>query len=96
VSPLPLRITQIAEQEPEVTFSAGQTAVEQVALTLEDVTFAYNKQAQNALDGINLSVEAGSGLRSSAVPAAVNRRCCSFDRAGIRSAVRFVLINVAD
>ncbi len=52
-----LRITQIAEQEPEVTFSAGQTTVpEQVALTtLEDVTFSYDKQAQNALDGITLS-----------------------------------------
>ncbi len=58
-----LRITQIAEQEPEVTFSAGQTAVpEQVALTLEDVTFAYDKQAQNALDGINLSVNAGQRM----------------------------------
>lgn len=58
-----LRITQIAEQEPEVTFSAAQTAVpEQVALTLEDVTFAYDKQAQNALDGINLSVNAGQRI----------------------------------
>jgi ATP-binding cassette subfamily C protein CydC len=73
-----LRITQIAEQEPEVTFSAGQTAVpEQVALTLEDVTFAYDKQAQNALDGITFLLTPASGLRSSAVPAAVNRRCCS-------------------
>ena len=47
-----LRITQIAEQEPEVT----------VALTLEDVTFSYDKQAQNALDGITLSVKAGQRI----------------------------------
>jgi ATP-binding cassette subfamily C protein CydC len=58
-----LRITQIAEQEPEVTFSAGQTAVpEQVALTLEDVAFTYDKQSQNALNGINLSVNAGQRM----------------------------------
>ncbi|WP_150322471.1 ATP-binding cassette domain-containing protein, partial [Enterobacter hormaechei] len=58
-----LRITQIAEQEPEVTFSAGQTTVpEQVALTLDNVTFAYDKQAQNALEGINLSVNAGQRI----------------------------------
>jgi ATP-binding cassette subfamily C protein CydC len=43
-----------------VAFSAGQTAVPaQVALTLDDVTFAYDKQAQNALESINLSVNAG-------------------------------------
>ncbi|PAC66753.1 hypothetical protein CGS27_31625, partial [Enterobacter cloacae] len=55
-----LRITDIAEQEPEVKFSAGQTAVpEQVALTLSNVTFAYDKQAQNALEDITLSVDAG-------------------------------------
>lgn len=58
-----LRITQIAEQEPEVTFSAAQTAVpEQVTLTLDDVTFAYDKQAQNALEGITLSVDAGQRI----------------------------------
>ena len=40
-----------------------QTAVpEQVALTLEDVTFSYDKQAQNALDGITLSVNAGQRI----------------------------------
>jgi ATP-binding cassette subfamily C protein CydC len=54
-----LRITQIAEQEPEVR-SIQQTAVPaQVALTLQDITFAYDKQAQNALEGINLSVLPG-------------------------------------
>lgn len=58
-----LRITQIAEQEPEVTFSGAQTAVPtQVALTLGNVTFAYEKQAQNALEGITLSVKAGQRI----------------------------------
>lgn len=58
-----LRITDIAEQEPEVKFSAGQTAVpEQVALTLSNVTFAYDKQAQNALEDITLSVDAGQRI----------------------------------
>ncbi len=58
-----LRITDIAEQEPEVKFSAGQTAVpEQVALTLSNVTFAYDKQAQNALEDISLSVDAGQRI----------------------------------
>lgn len=55
-----LRITQIAEQEPEVTFSAAQTPVpEQVTLTLSGITFAYSPQAQNALEEIDLSVGAG-------------------------------------
>lgn len=58
-----LRITDIAEQEPEVKFSAVQTAVpEQVALTLSNVTFAYDKQAQNALEDITLSVDAGQRI----------------------------------
>ncbi|MGJ8839773.1 ATP-binding cassette domain-containing protein, partial [Salmonella enterica subsp. enterica serovar Kentucky] len=52
-----------AEQEPEVKFSAGQTAVpEQVALTLSNVTFAYDKPAQNALEDITLSVDAGQRI----------------------------------
>jgi ABC-type transport system involved in cytochrome bd biosynthesis fused ATPase/permease subunit len=56
-----LRITQIAEQEPEVS-SAGQTAVPaQVALTLK-TSLCYDKQAQNALEGINLSVNAGQRI----------------------------------
>jgi ATP-binding cassette subfamily C protein CydC len=58
-----LRITEIAGQEPEVTFRDGQTVVpERVTLTLNDVTFAYDKQAQNALEGINLVVNAGQRI----------------------------------
>ncbi|HDR2471969.1 TPA: cysteine/glutathione ABC transporter ATP-binding protein/permease CydC [Enterobacter soli] len=58
-----VRITQITEQEPEVQFHAQQTAVPaQVALQLQDITFAYAGQTQNALEGINLSVSAGARI----------------------------------
>ncbi|MGR5944716.1 heme ABC transporter ATP-binding protein/permease CydC [Enterobacter sp. C4G1] len=58
-----VRITQITEQEPEVQFQTQQTAVPaQVALQLQDITFAYDGQAQNALEGVNLSVSAGSRI----------------------------------
>jgi ATP-binding cassette subfamily C protein CydC len=58
-----LRITEIAEQEPEVKFTAEQSAVPaQVALTLNNVTFAYNTQTQNALEDINLSVNPGQRI----------------------------------
>ena len=58
-----LRITEIAEQEPEVKFTAEQSAVPaQVALTLSNVTFAYNTQTQNALEDINLSVNPGQRI----------------------------------
>ncbi|MGK3224787.1 cysteine/glutathione ABC transporter ATP-binding protein/permease CydC [Enterobacter soli] len=58
-----VRITQITEQEPEVQFQAQQTAVPpQVALQLQDITFAYAGQTQNALEGVNLSVPAGARI----------------------------------
>lgn len=58
-----VRITQITEQEPEVQFHTQQTAVPaQVALQLQDITFAYAGQTQNALEGINLSVSAGARI----------------------------------
>ncbi len=58
-----VRITQITEQEPEVQFHAQQSAVPtQVALQLQDMTFAYAGQTQNALEGINLSVSAGARI----------------------------------
>ena len=92
-----LRITDIAEQEPEVKFSAGQTAVpEQVALTLSNVTFAYDKQAQNALEDITLSVDAGRAhcdpwpYRMWEIDAAAT---CSRAR-GTRSRARFCLTDV--
>lgn len=55
-----VRITQITEQKPEVAFTAQHdVAPQSVALQLKDVTFAYDGQAQNALDGISLTVPAG-------------------------------------
>ncbi|HDR2889492.1 TPA: cysteine/glutathione ABC transporter ATP-binding protein/permease CydC [Enterobacter asburiae] len=58
-----VRITQITEQEPEVQFPTQQTAVPaQVALQLQDVTFAYAGQTQNALESVNLSVSAGARI----------------------------------
>lgn len=56
-----LRITQITGQQPEVQFSTTASAVpEQLALRLSDVSFAYEGQAQPALDHINLTIPAGA------------------------------------
>ncbi|MEL2239917.1 cysteine/glutathione ABC transporter ATP-binding protein/permease CydC [Leclercia adecarboxylata] len=56
-----LRITQITGQEPEVQFSTAASEVpEQLALRLADVSFAYDGQAQPALDHINLTIPAGA------------------------------------
>lgn len=55
-----VRITQLVEQTPEVKFKEGHSVVpERVAVQLTDVTFAYDGQTQNALDGITLTVQAG-------------------------------------
>lgn len=55
-----VRITQIVEQTPEVQFKEGHSVVpDSVAVQLAEVTFAYEGQTQNALDGINLTVKAG-------------------------------------
>jgi len=56
-----LRITQITGQQPEVTFSTAVSEVpEHLALRLADVSFAYEGQAQPALDHINLTIPAGA------------------------------------
>ncbi len=56
-----LRITQITGQQPEVQFSSAASDVpEQLALRLADVSFAYDGQAQPALDHINLTIPAGA------------------------------------
>lgn len=56
-----LRITQITGQQPEVTFSTTPSDVpEHLALRLADVSFAYEGQAQPALDHINLTIPAGA------------------------------------
>ncbi|MEG1211327.1 MAG: cysteine/glutathione ABC transporter ATP-binding protein/permease CydC [Leclercia sp.] len=56
-----IRITQITSQQPEVQFSAtASDAPEQLALRFADVSFAYDCQAQPALDNINLTIPAGA------------------------------------
>lgn len=55
-----VRISQIVEQTPEVQFKEGHSVVpDSIAVQLTEVTFAYEGQTQNALDGINLTVQAG-------------------------------------
>ena len=54
-----LRITQIIDQRPEVTFpAAAGEAPERVALTLEHISFSYPQQAQPALSDLSLRVAA--------------------------------------
>lgn len=57
------RITQITEQQPEVSFaqSAEQT-FSRVALTLNQVTFSYPQQPTAALENISLQVSAGDHI----------------------------------
>ncbi|MFQ0832169.1 heme ABC transporter ATP-binding protein/permease CydC [Citrobacter gillenii] len=55
-----LRITELTEQKPEVTFpDAGSTVSEPITLTLRDVCFSYPGQAQNALDTLSLQAKPG-------------------------------------
>ncbi|XXD10482.1 heme ABC transporter ATP-binding protein/permease CydC [Klebsiella sp. R445] len=57
------RITQITEQQPEVTFVSGaEQAPERVALTLDKVTFSYPQQPAPALDTVSLQVKAGEHI----------------------------------
>ncbi|WP_174508487.1 heme ABC transporter ATP-binding protein/permease CydC [Klebsiella oxytoca] len=57
------RITQITEQQPEVTFVAGaEQPPERVALTLNKVTFSYPQQPAPALDTVSLQVKAGEHI----------------------------------
>lgn len=54
------RITQIIDQQPEVTFPAASgEAPACVALTLEHISFRYPQQAQPAVSDLSLRVEAG-------------------------------------
>ena len=57
------RITQITEQQPEVTFSQqAPQSYSQVALTLNGVTFSYPQQSAPALKDISLQVAAGEHI----------------------------------
>lgn len=52
-----MRITELTEQKPEVTFPTDVSDVpDQVTLTLRDVSFSYPEQAQKALDSLSLQV----------------------------------------
>jgi ATP-binding cassette subfamily C protein CydC len=54
------RITEITDCPPEVTFSAGETAMPaQVDLRLDAVSFTYPQLVQPALKGVSLEVTAG-------------------------------------
>ena len=58
-----LRLTQIIEQQPEVSFPQTKAVVPtQVALRFEKVTFRYPEQAQSALSDISLQVNAGEHI----------------------------------
>ncbi|MEG0101623.1 MAG: cysteine/glutathione ABC transporter ATP-binding protein/permease CydC [Citrobacter sp.] len=58
-----LRITELTEQKPEVTFpDDGSTVSEQITLTLQDVCFSYPGQAQNALDTLSLQAKPGEHI----------------------------------
>jgi ATP-binding cassette subfamily C protein CydC len=54
------RISELTGQKPEVEFPQTVSDVpQQVSLTLNNVSFSYPQQTQNALDNINLQVNAG-------------------------------------
>lgn len=58
-----LRITELTEQKPEVTFpDAGSTVSEPITLTLRDVSFSYPGQAQNALNTLTLLAKPGEHI----------------------------------
>ncbi|WP_336218726.1 heme ABC transporter ATP-binding protein/permease CydC [Citrobacter amalonaticus] len=58
-----VRITELTEQKPEVTFPDTKSAVpEQVTLTLHNVSFSYPEQTQNALDTLSLRVNPGEHI----------------------------------
>ncbi|WP_436856922.1 heme ABC transporter ATP-binding protein/permease CydC [Citrobacter tructae] len=58
-----VRITELTEQKPEVTFPIADTNVaDNVALTLRDVSFSYPEQGQKALDAFTLQVKPGEHI----------------------------------
>lgn len=58
-----VRITELTEQKPEVTFPTDVSDVPaQVTLTLRDVSFSYPEQAQKALDSLSLQVNPGEHI----------------------------------
>ena len=57
------RISQITDQQPEVTFVEDEaSSPAQVALTLREVTFRYPQQPSPALENISLQIAAGEHI----------------------------------
>lgn len=72
------RITQITEQEPEVTFTHGEgQTLENVSLRLHQVTFSYPQQPSPRWRKCHCRSRPESISPSSDEQAAVNRPCCS-------------------
>lgn len=70
-----LRITELTEQQPEVTFPDASSPVsEQVTLTLRDVSFSYPGQAQKRSTPFRCRLSPVNTLRFSVAPAAVSQR----------------------
>ena len=58
-----LRITELTEQQPEVTFPDTESPVsEPLTLTLREVSFSYPGQAQKALDTLSLEAKPGEHI----------------------------------
>ncbi|WP_200849121.1 ATP-binding cassette domain-containing protein, partial [Klebsiella pneumoniae] len=58
-----LRISQITDQQPEVSFVEGEACKPaQVALDFRQVTFRYPQQPSPALENISLQIAAGEHI----------------------------------
>ncbi|MBJ9202537.1 cysteine/glutathione ABC transporter ATP-binding protein/permease CydC [Citrobacter sp. FDAARGOS_156] len=58
-----LRITELTEQQPEVTFPDTEATVsQQITLTLREVSFSYPGQTQKALDTLSLLAKPGEHI----------------------------------
>ncbi|QBH95844.1 cysteine/glutathione ABC transporter ATP-binding protein/permease CydC [Limnobaculum zhutongyuii] len=57
------RVNQLIEQKPEVTFPHHQTAfTEQAALSLDNVSFTYEKQPFPAIKNVSLNLQSGEHI----------------------------------
>lgn len=57
------RVTQITEQQPDITFpTESLSAPSQITLTLDNVSFSYPDQPQAAINTINLTISAGEHI----------------------------------
>lgn len=57
------RVTQLTEQQPDVTFPIAATpAPQNTTLALTDVSFRYPRQTQPALDAVSLIINAGERI----------------------------------